>query len=244
MAAASSKAASSKTAADAGSPFPQWVFAQTQPTWPLFDYRRFRTLPGAAQRETLYSSLMPWHHPATLEAFRAEFPEPAAVARVYDLTAHVGVDTAFFLFFFPEARVVAVELEAATARVLRRNGTEAARLFGRPPDAFRAVHGDGVAHLRALKKEAHTLTKETLIYFDPPWGGKGTDYSVAPPLGGVPLAALVREALDKGARVVVKVPPQVDAARFGAAVGRGGRPYPVRDERKPEKTSYLLIAFA
>lgn len=171
------------------------------------NYEALRPAPASA-----YSSLMPWQLPQVQKAFRVEGllrKGARPPVSILDATAHVGVDTANFALMFPRAQITAVELDPEVAELLRANVANFAQVLKLPPGAA----GPAVEVIEGCALETLAGGSWDLVYFDPPWGGRGyaAQDSVQLTLGGRPLGALVGETLNAGARcVVAKLPANGD----------------------------------
>ncbi len=189
----------------------------------------------------MYSTLMPWHHRDVIAALKGEFGA-APPMRVFDLTAHIGMDAVMFMYLFPDAMITAVEIIRDTAQILKQNGAVAVGIFGRRPEQFRAEVADALDVLHAERPRPGDI-----YYFDPPWGGMNTDYSQAPTLGKQPLPPLIGARLAGGSSVVVKLPRDVDLDAFDGKVGSPSSHYSIRDSRKTgtaaQRTSYWLLVY-
>src|SRR5665213_1982725 len=76
--------------------------------------RVYSTLPSSS-----YSSLMPYQIPQVKEILRACFPDQEG--RIIDATAHIGGDAILFSEVFPNANIVAIDVDPAAIECLRKN---------------------------------------------------------------------------------------------------------------------------
>lgn len=147
--------------------------------------------------ESVYSSLMPWQAESAAAAFRlwtADLRSPCIV----DANAHVGLDSANLLLNL-DCSVVAIEQNPDTFALLQKN---LARWV--EERRCRVLQGDCVDIL------LNSDLRPDLVYFDPPWGGRGyKDEGLHRlMLNGTPVEALAAELIRSGRTpmVVVKAP--------------------------------------
>ena len=218
--------------------------------------------PLVSTREGNYSAHLPYHSPDAAQALRRHFPGlegPGGL--ILDATAGVGGDSLHFLHTFPHVRVTAVEAAAENWEALRHNLAVA----GFAPRS-EAVCANFLSYAR--RRAAGSAREATLVYFDPPWGGRGKWKDAPPPLaleapvwasrapeGRVPLSAAIDQAFLLGVapHAVAKVPPNFDVAGFEREM-RAARvlarepvhkrtPY-LREGEEPPLAYWLLILAA
>lgn len=221
--------------------------------------------PLVTTREGNYSAHLPYHSPDAARALRRHFPGlESPGGHVLDATAGVGGDSLHFLHTFPHVRVTAVEAAAENWEALRHNLAAA----GFAPRS-EAVCANFLSYARRRASEsAKGAGGATLVYFDPPWGGRGNWKDAPPPLaleapawasrapeGRVPLSAAIDQAFLLGVapRAVAKVPPNFDVAGFERELCAGRvlarepvhkrTPY-LREGEEPPLAYWLLVLAA
>ena len=154
-----------------------------------------------------------------------------------DATAHIGSDSIWFKYLYPQLALTAVELAAPTCELLRHNMLQMPRVLRQDPKLIEppvtVVQGSCVDYLagrievaadtnprkRAADGVSMATPRVDFVYFDPPWGGpafKHAGHKVTLSLGDQSLGCVVGKALARGNAplIIVKAPPNMDIAAF------------------------------
>ena len=114
-------------------------------------------------RDTPQYSLMPWHimsHNLAVDDFIGK----GDIDVIYDLTAHVGIDSINLASQFTGAKLVGVEINPEICKLYKCN-------LALIPNKYEAICGNGIDVIKSIDPN---IAAKTLVYLDPPWGG--TEY--------------------------------------------------------------------
>ena len=156
-----------------------------------------------------YSTIRLYHMDQITSIFQAEGINPSSII---DATANVGGDSINFLRNFPNASLIAIELDTKIARILRRNFENIAKILG---TNYRynvtAINMSAVDYFKSNRYA-------DLIFFDPPWTGR--DYilqdKLSLELDGQGIGILIGNILRAGMTnlVLLKVPINADIEKI------------------------------
>lgn len=201
-------------------------------------------LPEELSRETRYSTLRPHQAREVESALRKHFGTPPQ--RIIDATAHVGGDTLHFMRLYPNADLIAIEVNPSAFRQLSANVSQAEE-HSEYKGVIKLVNGDAVTFLQ------NTPEKADFVYLDPPWGGP--EYKAQKSVGlhlfdaagkkwGI--ADVANLILDRGVApcVVLKAPFNFRTAEFSSRLDAPLTVYPIgrSKARHSSVSSWLLIA--
>lgn len=231
--------------------FPGWVLNENK------DYELFSIV-----EESAYSSLMPYQ----IEQVNKVLKKIKNVDSILDGSAHIGADTINFAKNFPDAKIYAYEIKRSTYLALRGNveafvEKELKKLSEvklrslctewMPGREFSSIEELKTCYrmnrITCLNKNILSATidsykpRVSLVYFDPPWGGK--DYigqeTMDLFLGGRRISNVVEEFLTEliAQQALVKVPRNFDMS----GIVELKRNYEVFDIRSKKDVAYRLI---
>ena len=178
------------------------------------DYSKFSVCPSS-----IYSSLMPWQVPqlrAILKDISDQIPASKEPLKVIDGTAHIGCDTINFYKFFQQIKrpvqITAIEMDKSVMDLLRKNLIA----FSIPATTLNL---DVIEAIKTLPFDSPTL-----LYLDPPWGGRGyrqTD-KMNLELSGVPISNIVcyiySRPNSENVYLLIKVPKNFDIRTFNKEI--------------------------
>jgi ubiquinone/menaquinone biosynthesis C-methylase UbiE/predicted RNA methylase len=112
-------------------------------------------------KNTPQYSLMPWQMNSQNKALK-EITEGRQIKTIIDLTTHVGVDSINLAYEFPNAKLIGIDFDSDICRIYKCN-------LAMIVNKYEANCGNGVDFISTLERHE---PKTSLIYLDPPWGGR------------------------------------------------------------------------
>lgn len=170
-------------------PFEQYVIDLSKDTY--LDYSHFDTM-GELSR---YSSLMPWHLNNVKDIMLKEIPD---TNRIVDLCAHIGCDSINFSVLYPNAEIIAIEIDPDVYKLLRDNLLRYMIVLNKTSFDMRAYNYDATKIL-----DEFLITESQVVYIDPPWN-KCVEKLY---LGDMPIEDAVMKLIDNEIEVVILKAP-------------------------------------
>lgn len=212
--------------------FPDWVIEASHRIKGCVDYALLQT----AGEVSHYSSLLP-HQISPASDILRRLGDLGGV--IVDANAHVGCDTLNLARLYPKAKTIAVENDPLAFKCLVHN-LQACK------SSAMAVEADCVQYL----KSGGLPNDITMVYFDPPWGGR--DYiqqkKIDLLLSGRPVVDIINYTIEKvSPLVVLKAPANFDLDLFGKGLrGATMRVDPVKKQfgKNRGDVIYLLVILA
>ena len=179
-----------------------------------------------------YSTLLPYQERQVRDLLPKIIPDAHVIV---DATAHIGGDTLMLSKVYPDASLVAIDIDKEAIECLISNIKKYAN-----PERFRVLYGDCV----------HLLFEKQLFcdvcYFDPPWGGPSYQQKIEMPL--ILSARLIEDIIlemfkQKLAKhILVKVPKNFTYGEFCTKlevydIAR----YPIFKPQQKGDVSYYLV---
>lgn len=181
--------------------FPQWVIQAAskmdQKICP--DYSKFEIF----GEESIYSCLLPSQIVNTQKILR-QCVRLGTINKIVDGNAHIGCDTFNFALLFPETPILAVEIHKEVFKCLKNNTGQLKNVQCINDDILTTMNNVG--------------TLQTLLFLDPPWGGK--DYYLKSKMNLFLSKTSVGQfianmfANDKVNQVLLKAPINFDLSNF------------------------------
>lgn len=199
--------------------------------------RVYSTLPSSS-----YSSLMPYQIPQVKEILRTCFPNPLPQDRIIDATAHIGGDSILFSEVFPDANIIAIDVDPAAIECLKRNIVNFANVL-----RFEVICANSVEWIRTQPASKNDPRKGDALfyYFDPPWGGP--QYYIKKEvnlcLDGQPIADIINTVFSMGLskKILLKVPRNFAYPAFKASVQGSCKLFYIKKPQKNGSIAYGLV---
>lgn len=187
------------------------------------------TLPAS-----IYSTLLGYQVEQVKQVFLKIIQEPK---NIIDATCHIGGDTLHFAEIFPQAKILALDIDEKAITCLHKNieATEKKSLKER----ITGICVDCISYIKFLKPGAD------LFYFDPPWGGPNyiTKKNIHLYLNGNNVVEIINFILenDLGKNIVLKIPRNFDLADFRNKVKGNTRLYIIKKRDDATKGSATKV---
>ena len=201
--------------------FPSWIIQEAKELR-TFDFSQFETVEASK-----YSSLMPYQIGLVNFVWDSYLKGPKLI---YDLSAHIGVDTTNFALKYPEAQIIAVELDKKVCGILKKNMAGYENVEVRCSDAL---------------IEAKKIKKADLVYLDPPWGGPEYNKKdkIVLEYSKKPVSGLIANLLGEVDVIALKAPFNYDEEELLRPLAGKKVKITQYGIKKPKKTKKGDIAF-
>lgn len=177
--------------------------------------------------------LLPYQVPQVRKILGKIF-HSAPPATIIDGTCHIGSDSLNFSATFPNAKIIAIDIDPEAVQCLRANVEKAGRSA-----YFEVVESDFEQWME------RTQTRADMYYLDPPWGDNyHTQRELSLTLGGKPVEEVIKKIFELGLTkmVLLKVPRNFAYPSFKKAIGyKTELCYIYKEGRHPQIAYGLVI---
>jgi hypothetical protein len=179
-----------------------------------------------------YSSLQEYQVPQMTKIFLSIQEMPRLIV---DATAHIGGDTITLSKIYPDAKIIAYDIDLDAIKCLRINVEK----YAPQPERVEIIHGDSSDLILKISEEID------ILYFDPPWGGPSysTQHKVPLHLSGKPVDEIIKNILAKklAKNIILKAPRNFAYSEFKNSVNANMELHLVRKPQQQGKIAYYLI---